>query len=153
MRRYTFAIKISEYGKQNTKEAPRLKLKILESNSSNVKFYSLSLYCFTHFFLEKMRENTIQSFQCILGDNFFLFWQNLKNEDSKVKKRFLEGSKKVQGKKVIKSKNDCNKSRAKFYKLGDDFFLFWQNLKNEDSTAKKCFLEGSGKAWGKKVIK
>ena len=26
---------------------------------------------------------------CILGDNFFLFWQNLKNEDSRAKKRFF----------------------------------------------------------------
>ena len=38
-------------------------------------------------------------------------------------------------------KNDCNKSWPKFYKLGDDFFLFWQNLKNEGSTAKKRFSD------------
>ena len=30
------------------------------------------------------------------------------------------------------------------------FSLFWRNLKNEDSRAKKRFLEGSEKAWGKK---
>ena len=41
---------------------------------------------------------------------FFLFQRNLKNEDSRAKKPFLEGSKKDEVKKVIKSKNDCNKS-------------------------------------------
>ena len=43
-------------------------------------------------------------------------------------------------KKVVGSKNDIDKSCPKFYELGDDFFLFWRNLKNEDSTAKKRFF-------------
>ena len=73
---------------------------------------------------------------CILVEEFLLFWQNLKNEDSRAKKRFLEGSKK-EVKKVINSKNDFSKSYPKFCKLGDGFFLFWRNLKNEAATAEK----------------
>ena len=46
-------------------------------------------------------------------------------------------------KKVILSKKAFNKSCPKFYKLR-------QNLKNDDSRAKKRFLDGSKKARGKK---
>ena len=53
------------------------------------------------------------------------------------KKALLKGAKKHEVKKVIKSKNDCNESLANFYKLGDKFFPFRQNLINEDSRAKK----------------
>ena len=53
-------------------------------------------------------------------------------------------------KKVVKSKIAFSKSCPKFYKLGDDFFLFWRNLKNEASTAKKRLFRGSKKARGKK---
>ena len=44
-------------------------------------------------------------------------------------------------KKVVGSKNEINKSCPKFYKLGDDFFLFWQNLKTTDARAKKRFSD------------
>ena len=44
-------------------------------------------------------------------------------------------------KKVVKSKIAFSKSCPKFYKLGDEFFLFWRNLKNEGSTAKKRFSD------------
>ena len=37
---------------------------------------------------------------------------------------FWKGAKKHEVKKVIKLKNDRNKSCPKFYKLGDEFFLF-----------------------------
>ena len=50
-------------------------------------------------------------------------------------------SKKARGKKVIKLKNGCNKSWPKFYKLGDEFFSFWRNLKIMDSRAKKRFSD------------
>ena len=52
-----------------------------------------------------------------------------------------EGRKKSLGKKVIKSKNDFSKSCPKFCKLGDDFFLFWRNLKNEAATAEKRYFD------------
>ena len=52
---------------------------------------------------------------------------------------FLEGAKKHEVKKVIISKNAFSKSCPKFYKLGDEFFLFWRNLKIMDSRAKKRF--------------
>ena len=48
-------------------------------------------------------------------------------------------------KKVLGSKNDISKSYPKFYKLGDESFLFWQNLKNEDYRAKKHISVGSKK--------
>ena len=60
---------------------------------------------------------------CKLGFEFFSFSRNLKNEDSRAKKRFYVGSKK-EVKKVIKSKKDFNKSCPKFCKLVDDFSLF-----------------------------
>ena len=53
-------------------------------------------------------------------------------------------------KKVVGSKNDITKSCPKFYKLGDEFFLFWRNLKNEGSTAKKRTSKGRKKSPGKK---
>ena len=55
-------------------------------------------------------------------------------------KRFLEGSKKARGKKVVESKNVFYKSCRKFYTLGGDFFSFWR-FKNEDSRAKKRFSD------------
>ena len=63
------------------------------------------------------------------------------NENSRAKTALLKGAKKHEVKKVIKSKNDGNKSWPKFYKLGDDFFLFWRNLKIMDSRAKKRFSD------------
>ena len=66
------------------------------------------------------------------------------------KNAFWKGAKKHEVKKVIKSKNDCNESSPKFYKLGDEFFLFWRNLKNEGSTAKKRLFRGSKKMRKKK---
>ena len=54
---------------------------------------------------------------------------------------FLEGAKKHEVKKVIISKNAFSKSCPKFYKLGDEFFLFWRNLKIMDSRAKKRFSD------------
>ena len=78
----------------------------------------------------------------------FLFWRNLKNEDSRAKKCFFVGSKK-EVKKVIRSKNDSSKKCPKFCKLGDEFFYF---IINEDSRAKKRFFVGSQKKV-KKVIK
>ena len=44
-------------------------------------------------------------------------------------------------KKVVGSKNDIPKSCPKFYELGDEFFLFWRNLKNEAATAKKRYFD------------
>ena len=53
----------------------------------------------------------------------FIFWTNLKNEDSRAKKRFLKGSKKAW------------------------FFFFWQNLEIMDSRAKRCFELRSRLGW------
>ena len=77
---------------------------------------------------------------CKLGDKFFLFWRNLKNEDSTAKKRSLKDAKNHRVKEVIKSKNDLSKSCSKFCKLGDEFFSFWRNLKNEVATAEKTIV-------------
>ena len=63
---------------------------------------------------------------------------------------FWKSVKKWPEKKVAGSKNVFYKSCRKFYILGGDFFSFWRNFKNEDSRAKKRFLEGSKKARGKK---
>ena len=49
----------------------------------------------------------------------------------------LEKRRKKEVKKVIKSKNGFIKSCPKFCKLGDEFILFWRNLKNEAATAEK----------------
>ena len=54
---------------------------------------------------------------------------------------YIEGAKKHEVKKVIISKNAFSKSCPKFYKLADEFFLFWQNLKIMDSRAKKRFSD------------
>ena len=56
-------------------------------------------------------------------------------------------------KKVVGSKNDFSKSCLKFCKVGDDFVLFWQNLKNEDSIAKNASFEENKIKWDKRVIR
>ena len=73
--------------------------------------------------------------------NFFYFDEISKMRVLQPKNVFLEGAKKHEVKKVIISKNAFSKSCPKFYKLGDEFFLFWRNLKNEGSTAKKRFSD------------
>ena len=51
------------------------------------------------------------------------------------------GAKNHRVKKVSKSKNDWSKSCPKFCKLGDESFLFWQNLKNEAAAAEKRYFD------------
>ena len=72
---------------------------------------------------------------------FFYFDEISKMRILEPKNAFWKGAKKHEVKKVIKSKNDRNKSCPKFYKLGDEFFLFWRNLKIMDSSAKKLFSD------------
>ena len=72
---------------------------------------------------------------------FFLFDEISKMRILEPKNAFWKGAKKHEVKKVIKSKKDFNKSCPKFCKLGDDFFLFWQNLKNEAATAEKRYFD------------
>ena len=57
------------------------------------------------------------------------------------KNAFWKGAKKHGVKKVVESKNALYKSCQKFYILGDNFFSFWRNFKNEDSRAKKHFTD------------
>ena len=71
---------------------------------------------------------------------FFYFDKILKVRILQPKNASSEGCKKSPGKKVIKSKNGWSKSCPKFCKLGDDFFLFWRNLKNEAATAEKRYF-------------
>ena len=69
--------------------------------------------------------------------NFFYFDEISKMRVLQPKNALLKGAKNHRVKKVIKSKNDFSKSCPKFCKLGDEFFLFWRNLKNEAATAEK----------------
>ena len=69
-----------------------------------------------------------------------------------IEKASFKGCKKAQGKKVIKSKKEKNKSCPKFWKLGNIFLFSW-NPKNDESRAKNASIKGSKKAQGKQIIK
>ena len=73
--------------------------------------------------------------------NFFYFDEISKMRVLQPKNALLKGAKNHRVKKVIKSKNDFSKSCPKFCKLGDEFFLFWRNLKNEAATAEKRYFD------------
>ena len=56
-------------------------------------------------------------------------------------------------KKVVRSKNDINKSCPKFCILGDEFFYFDKILKIRILQPKNAYLKGAKNHWVKKVIK
>ena len=72
---------------------------------------------------------------------FFILTKSQKWGFYSQKTLLLKGAKNHRVKKVIKSKNDFSKSCPKFCKLGDEFFLFWRNLKNEAATAEKRYFD------------